>query len=111
MKVERIEDATDIYLRGSICLSDVPKDMIYISPKNGKKYLSVIITKCDEMKWGKSHEVKTAPTQDDKARGVSPRGLGFLNEWKKDTVDTTQPKMKAPKKEKPKTEEIDELPF
>lgn len=111
MKVERIEDATDIYLRGSICLSDVPKDMIYISPKNGKKYLSVIITKCDEMKWGKSHEVKTAPTQDDKARGVSPRGLGLLSEWKRDTGDTTQPKMKAPKKETPKMDDISDLPF
>ena len=112
MKVERLEDATGIYLRGSICLSDIPKEMIFTSPKNRKKYVAITVTKCGEMKWEHSHEVKTSPNRDESARGVYPKSFGLLKEWKKDVVDATQPKKEvSPKKEKPKTEEIDDLPF
>ena len=112
MKVERIEDATGIYLRGSICLSDIPKEMIFTSPKNGKKYVAITVTKCGEMKWEHSHEIKTSPNRDESARGVYPKSFGLLKEWKKDVVDTTQPKKEeSHKTETTKKDDFDGVPF
>lgn len=45
-------------INGSICLTDIPKEHITTSEKNGKKYLNITIMGKRELdKWGKTHAI------------------------------------------------------
>lgn len=46
-KIEKIEEATDIYLTGNLCISDIPKWRIY-KLANGKEYVKIILKRDDE---------------------------------------------------------------
>lgn len=39
-KLDRTNNARDIDLRGDICLSDIPRDLIFANAQNAKKYIS-----------------------------------------------------------------------
>ena len=39
-KIDRTNNARDIDLRGDICLSDIPRDLIFTNAENAKKYIA-----------------------------------------------------------------------
>ncbi len=54
-------------LTGSICLTDIPKDMITKSEKNGKKYLNIMVCERQEVsQFGQTHNIRLAAKKDDK---------------------------------------------
>lgn len=55
------------FFNGSICLSDIPKDKITESTKNGKKYLNVVIWLNDEKdQYGNIGSIQVSKPKDDK---------------------------------------------
>ncbi|EJW97740.1 hypothetical protein EVA_14146 [gut metagenome] len=47
-------------LYGSICLSDIPKELIQVG-KNGKKYLNIYVNaRREPSQWGHTHYIKVA---------------------------------------------------
>lgn len=112
-KIEDIREATDIFLRGSICLSDIPKDCIYVSPNNGKKYISIVISKMKEADTFRdrvtTHDIKLSVSREDKARGQFDVRLGKLQEYKfmkDEEVASPQPPVNNNN-----SNEVDDLPF
>ena len=58
-------------LYGSICLSDIPKELITES-KNGKKYLNIEVTALRQpSQYGATHAVKMSVKKDDRKEGVN----------------------------------------
>lgn len=56
---------------GSICLSDIPKELIRTA-KNGKKYLSVLIRERKEpSQYGQTHFIKAYVKKEDEKEGVN----------------------------------------
>lgn len=112
-KVETIEEATDIFLTGSICLSDIPKNLIYVSEKNGKKYIRITISKKSQLFYGNTHQVQYSPTREEREGGINPIDIGNLVEWKK--MDEQPPEVKKTAKASPapqtKSEDTNDLPF
>jgi hypothetical protein len=61
----------------SVCLSDIPKDRITKSEKNGKHYVSLCITDRDRPNdWGKDVNVSLSLGKDERAAGVKPIYVG-----------------------------------
>lgn len=116
-KVETIEEATDVYFSGSMCLSDIPKNLIYVSPKNGKKYLKVSFSKRPEIFYGNTHSLFYSPTAQEREGGIAPINIGNFVEWKR--VSEQPPEASKPKKADPAPEtksevtdgDTDSLPF
>lgn len=112
-KVETIEEATDIFLSGSVCLSDIPKNLIYTSPSNGKKYIRLAVTKRRDVFYGATHKMTYNPTAQEKEGGISPIDVGNFTEWKK--MDEQPPEVKKTAKASPdpqtKSEDTNDLPF
>ena len=60
-------------LTGSICLTDIPKDKINISEKNGKKYLNVTVWVNDEPdNYGNHASIQVSQTKEER-EGKAPR--------------------------------------
>lgn len=116
-KVETIEDATEIYASGSICLSDIPKNLIFVSPKNGKKYLRVVFSKRSEIFYGNTHSLSYSPTAQEREGGITPINIGNFVEWKR--ISEQPSEVSKPKKASPAPEtksqvadgDTDSLPF
>lgn len=54
-------------LKGSICLTDIPKELIVQSEKNGKKYLNIMVCERQEVsQFGNTHYIRLAAKKDDK---------------------------------------------
>ena len=58
-------------LYGSICLSDIPKELITVG-KNGKKYLNVVVNERREVsQFGMTHYVKAYCKKEQQREGVN----------------------------------------
>lgn len=58
-------------LFGSICLSDIPKELI-TTAKNGKKYLNIEIKQMRQpSQFGHTHTVKASVKRDERQEGVN----------------------------------------
>lgn len=57
---------------GSICLSDIPKDVIRKYDKNGKLYLSFAVMEREEPdKYGATHFISCSPRKEERKEGVN----------------------------------------
>lgn len=102
---------TNLY--GSICLSDIPKELITES-KNGKKYLNIEVTALRQpSQYGATHAVKMSVKKADRKEGVNYY-IGNLKPSKFGNEDATAtqtaPPVSAPQYEAPATNNND-LPF
>lgn len=102
---------TNLY--GSICLSDIPKELITES-KNGKKYLNIEVTALRQpSQYGATHAVKMSVKKADRKEGVNYY-IGNLKPSKFGNEDATAtqaaPPVSAPQYEAPATNHND-LPF
>jgi hypothetical protein len=88
----------------SICLSDIPKDRITTSEKNGKKYLSLTV---DEMRqadeWKNTHTVYVTQSKDEREAKTPKTYIGKGREYRFEKAEQAEPK-KSP-------EPDDDLPF
>ncbi len=58
-------------LYGSICLTDIPKELITVG-KNGKKYLNIVVNKRREVsQFGMTHYVKAHCKKEQQREGVN----------------------------------------
>lgn len=60
------------FYTGSICLTDIPKELISTG-NNGKKYLNVAIfaNKEGANQWGNTHFITCAPKKEERQEGVN----------------------------------------
>ena len=66
-------------LNGSICLSDIPKEKITVSEKNGKKYLSVTIWINDEVdKFNNNGSISVSQTKEERESKAAKKYIGNL---------------------------------
>lgn len=66
-------------LNGSICLSDIPKEKITVSEKNGKKYLNVTIWINDEVdKYNNNGSISVNQTKEERENKVAKTYIGNL---------------------------------
>jgi hypothetical protein len=62
---------------GSICLSDIPKDKITVSEKNGKKYLNINIWVNDEKdQFGNIGSINVSQSKDEREAGTKKVYIG-----------------------------------
>ena len=75
---------------GSICLSDIPRELITTS-KNGKKYLNIEVNELRQpSQYGATHAVKMSVKKGDRKDGVNYY-IGNLKPSKFGNDDTTTP--------------------
>ena len=77
------------FYNGSICLSDIPKDKITTSEKNGKKYLNIIIWVNDEEKFGNIGSIQVSQSKDERDAKETKVYIGNFKEPK--AVEQQQP--------------------
>lgn len=66
-------------LTGSICLSDIPKDKITESTKNGKKYLNITLWVNDAPdQYGNDASISVNQTKDEREAGAKKTYIGNL---------------------------------
>ena len=74
------EKRGDFY-SGSICLTDIPKELI-TNHANGKQYLNIAISSRKEKgKFGETHNVIASVPKDQRKEGDKPIYIGNLKEW------------------------------
>lgn len=89
---------------GSICLSDVPKEKITTSEKNGKKYLNVSLWINDaEDQYGNIGSLQVSQTKDERESGAKKTYIGNFKEPK--------PAANAAPTLPPVVDASDDLPF
>jgi hypothetical protein len=89
---------------GSICLSDIPKDKIVESTKNGKKYLNVVIWLNDEEdKYKNIGSIQVSQTKDEREAKATKQ---YIGNFKK-----PEQKQEAPQENVSDNIPIDDLPF
>lgn len=55
----------ELNLKGSICLTDIPKDLI-VTANNGKKYLNIFVrSRKEPSKYGKTHYIRCSKKLND----------------------------------------------
>lgn len=90
---------------GSLCLSDIPKDKITTSEKNGKKYLNFNLWVNDALdQYGNIGSVNVSQTKDEREGGVKKVYFGNI----KPVERAAQPQQAAMSND---TNEPDDLPF
>jgi len=66
-------------MTGYLCLSDIPKDKVSVSEKNGKKYLNVVLwINSEPDKFGNSAAIQVGLTKEERAAKVKPLYIGNL---------------------------------
>lgn len=90
------------FFNGSICLSDIPKDKITESTKNGKKYLNVVIWLNDEEKFGNIGSIQVSQTKEE--REAKEKKV-YIGNFKK-----PEAKQDAPQQGNYFEEPVDDLP-
>ena len=76
---------------GSICLSDIPRELI-TTAKNGKKYLNIEIgERRQPSQFGATHYVKASVKQEQKQDGVNY----YIGDLKPSKFDSGQPQQSA----------------
>lgn len=91
----------------SVCLSDIPKDRIKVG-KNGKKYLSITVSKLREPdNYENTHSVYVSQTKDEREQNVPRTYIGKGKEIVfHDAVPTPEEVNNLPA-----ATELDDLPF
>lgn len=92
----------------NICLSDIDKTKIFTA-KNGKKYLSVVVTERKEVDQYGSDLVVYVSQSKDERDNKSPKNYIGSGKTYGEKPTTTQPQ-EAPQPQ-PQDEETDDLPF
>lgn len=65
----------------SICLTDIPEEKIFVSDKNQKKYVDIIVNKRKEVdKFGNTHTVYLSQTKDEREAGKDKIYIGNAKE-------------------------------
>lgn len=73
----------------SICLSDLPKDKITTSEKNGKKYISIVIDERKETdNYGNTHTAYVNQTKEEREAKTPKVYVGNGKEYKFQKVET-----------------------
>lgn len=76
-----MSDKKGDFYSGSICLSDIPKELI-TNHANGKQYLNIAISSRKEKgKFGETHNVIASIPKDQRKEGDKPIYIGNLKEW------------------------------
>lgn len=74
----------------NICLSDIPQESIYTSPKTGKKYLSITVSERREpSQWGHTHSAQVS-VKDAAGNWQHP----YIGDGKKKTIEVGGAKSK-----------------
>lgn len=96
-------------LFGSICLTDIPRELIQTSEKNGKKYLSVIIAeRRTPSQYGYTHYIKAYAKRGEVAQEVNL----YIGELKPSQYGNDNQQQAAAPSPKPSAEgKDDDLPF
>lgn len=64
-------------ITASICLTDIPKEKIQVSEKNGKKYLSICISELQNIsQFGDTHTIYVSQTATERQTGQPKTYLG-----------------------------------
>jgi hypothetical protein len=70
-------------LLGSICLTDIPKDKITVSEKNGKSYLNLVVFINDELdKFNNIASVVVSQSKEERDAKVKPSYIGNFKDSK-----------------------------
>lgn len=84
---------------GSICLSDIPKEVIK-EGKNGKKYLNITVWERKlASEWGHTHMISCAPKPEERKDGTN-----YL-------IGDLKPIKPKPQEDHSRNQEVDDLPF
>lgn len=95
-------------LFGSICLTDIPKELI-TTAANGKKYLTIVVNERREpSRYGHTHYIKAYCKKENQQPDVNY----YIGELKPSIISTAAPVSSPfPDYEEPSAEKEDELPF
>lgn len=102
------------FFTGSICLTDIPKELIN-KGKNGKEYLNIAIfaNKDGANQWGNTHYMTCAPKKEERQEGVNYI-IGNLKERGGESANPVY-NINAPKGEETAAQQAsgsdDDLPF
>ena len=102
------------FFTGSICLTDIPKELI-ATGKNGKEYLNIAIfaNKDGANQWGNTHYMTCAPKKEERQEGVNYI-IGNLKERGGESANPVD-NINAPKGEETAAQQAsgsdDDLPF
>jgi len=84
------EKKANLVLTGSICLSDIPKELIKKVESNGKLYLSLAVMELAEpSKFGDTHFITCAPKKEERIEGRNYI-IGNFKKWIPKTEHVTQ---------------------
>lgn len=76
-----MSDKKGDFYTGSICLTDIPKELI-TNHANGKQYINIAISSRKEKgKFGETHNVIASILKDQRKEGDKPIYIGNLKEW------------------------------
>lgn len=90
-------------LYGSLCLTDIPKELITVG-KNGKKYLNIVVNKRREVsQFGMTHYVKAHCKKEQQREGVNY----YIGELKPSNYQNNNAAQEA----NAATDNEDDLPF
>jgi hypothetical protein len=91
---------------GSICLSDIPKEKITTSEKNGKKYLNFNLWVNDEKdQYGNIGSINVSQSKEERESGAKKVYFGNIKPVERNAA---QPQTAAPSNE---PAPVDDLPF
>jgi hypothetical protein len=92
----------------SICLSDLPKDAIRASEKNGKKYMNLCVARRREAsQFGETHTVFVSYSKEEREMGAPTIYVGSGKEFAPQTASPDD----VATMEKATTEQYSDLPF
>lgn len=90
---------------GSICLSDIPKEKITISEKNGKKYLNFNLWVNDEKdQYGNIGSINVSQSKEERESGAKKVYFGNIKPVERNNNA-------APQQAATGTEDLNDLPF
>lgn len=98
-------------ITASICLTDIPKEKITKSEKNGKSYLNILISdKKETDQFGNNISISIGKTKDERESGVDTIWIGSGKRW--DDKPKPEPTYNNNSQQREiKTDESDSLPF
>lgn len=84
----------------SICLTDIPKEKITTSEKNGKKYLNIVVDKRKEVsKFGETHTVFISQSKEEREAKSDKKYIGGGKEFifdKKEEIQVVEAEVIEP---------------
>ena len=101
----------------SICLSDIPKERIKTSEKNGKKYLSIVVAdKRETDQYGNDTTVYISQSKEERDAEVQKIYIGSgkkvaFNGNNQNNQQAAQPQPQQQQQTPPPVEPVDDLPF